>query len=351
MNFYSKVEDSFSKKLPFAIYSKPNSSGIIGVFQKNNTLFSVQGFSEKGFVFVSFDLEQKIILPRSESDIVTVLKEKYQEENPTTISHHYTNETREKHEKLVQNAVQKIASGECKKIVVSRKEEILLTEVSLVAIFKKLIQTYATAFVYCFYHPKVGLWLGATPEQLLKVEASKVQTVALAGTKKIAEENLPWGEKEQVEQQLVTDYIINNLEDFVDNLEVSNPYTHKAGSLLHIKTDISAEIVDKHQFKNILEALHPTPAVCGFPKDKAKQFIIENEGYEREFYTGFLGELNFSAENQNSENSDLFVNLRCMKIEDNKAQIFVGGGITLDSNPEKEFLETVNKSEIIKRVI
>lgn len=210
---------------------------------------------------------------------------------------------------------------------------------------------YPTAFNYCFYHPKVGLWLGATPEQLLKIEENQLKTVALAGTKTIAEQTENWGEKEQVEQQLVTDFIINNLNNFVDNLSVSKPYTHQAGSLLHIKTDISAKIKDRNQLKNILDILHPTPAVCGFPKEIAKKFIIENEGYNREFYAGFLGELNFSTENNITENSDLFVNLRCMKVENSVAQIFVGGGITADSNSEKEFLETVNKSETIKKVV
>jgi len=96
--------------------------------------------------------------------------------------------------------------------------------------------------------------------------------------------------------------------------------------------------------------LHPTPAVCGLPKKITKDFILNNEGYNREYYSGFLGEINkdfVSKEN----NTDLFVNLRCMQITDNKAFIYVGGGITKDSIPENEWKETVNKSMTIKKVL
>ena len=91
--------------------------------------------------------------------------------------------------------------------------------------------------------------------------------------------------------------------------------------------------------------MHPTPAVCGLPKQSAKDFILQNENYNRDFYTGFLGEINILNK------TDLFVNLRCIQIVDNIAYIYIGCGITKDSIPDKEFLETVNKSITMKRVI
>ncbi|MEM6517510.1 MAG: chorismate-binding protein, partial [Bacteroidota bacterium] len=112
--------------------------------------------------------------------------------------------------------------------------------------------------------------------------------------------------------------------------------------------------------------LHPTPAVCGFPKLDAKQFILENENYNRQYYTGFLGELNFknrrtrNTNRRNVENSaygsfrlesDLFVNLRCMQIIKNEAHIYVGGGVTRDSTPEKEWEETTNKAATMMDVL
>ena len=102
---------------------------------------------------------------------------------------------------------------------------------------------------------------------------------------------------------------------------------------------------------NLIDKLHPTPAVCGLPKETAKQFILKNEGYDREFYTGFLGELNIDFRTFKKDNSDLFVNLRCMEVEKNTATIYVGCGITKDSIPEMEYIETVNKSMTIRKVV
>ena len=91
--------------------------------------------------------------------------------------------------------------------------------------------------------------------------------------------------------------------------------------------------------------LHPTPAVCGLPKEEAKQFILDNELYNRDFYTGFLGELNLKGQ------TNLYVNLRCMQLKDNRISIYVGGGITADSNAENEWEETVIKAKVMKNAL
>jgi isochorismate synthase len=179
-----------------------------------------------------------------------------------------------------------------------------------------------------------------------------IKTVALAGTQVFnGTENVVWKTKEKAEQQFVTDFITNSLKDNTSEVNVSEPYTTKAGNILHIKTDISAKLKDKKDLKNVIQTLHPTPAVCGLPKATSKVLIIDNEGYNREYYSGFLGELNIDLATFRTEQSDLFVNLRCMKIVGDSAELFVGCGITSDSNPEKEFLETVNKSMTMKKVL
>ena len=107
----------------------------------------------------------------------------------------------------------------------------------------------------------------------------------------------------------------------------------------------------KNTLKKVIAALHPTPAVCGLPKQSAKNFIRENEGYNREYYSGFLGELNLDLVTFKTAQTDLFVNLRCVKILKDKAQLFIGCGITKDSNPEAEYIETINKSMTMKKII
>ena len=181
--------------------------------------------------------------------------------------------------------------------------------------------------------------------------------------------DVSWGAKEKEEQKIVTQAIIRSLENNIATIEVSDAYTAKAGDLLHLRTDIKGTIIDKLEKVNLrllISSLHPTPAVCGFPKERAKEFILENENYSREFYTGFLGELNFretKSRNSNKRNiennayalvkkvSNLYVNLRCMKLEDELATLYVGGGITKDSIPEDEWNETVNKTRTIKHVL
>ncbi|MFD1079733.1 chorismate-binding protein, partial [Longispora fulva] len=132
------------------------------------------------------------------------------------------------------------------------------------------------------------------------------------------------------------------------------------------RTDISGRLAAGENLSEIIKALHPTPAVCGLQKEKAQNFILSEENYDREFYTGFLGELNLqnstsrSVNKRNVENlayrtvkkkTALFVNLRCMKLRENAAYLYVGGGITKDSDPEAEWEETVNKSQTMKKVL
>ena len=170
------------------------------------------------------------------------------------------------------------------------------------------------------------------------------------------------GKKKEIEeQQIVTDYIVNKLNEAATDVIVSKPYNYRAGALWHIKTEISGIVNSGFGLQKIIRLLHPTPAVCGLPKDASKAFILENEQYDRTFYTGFLGELNCD-DTKETENSDLFVNLRCMQIEFSNAQndskqilakaiLYIGCGITKDSIPEKEWEESVSKSVTMKKIL
>jgi len=99
-----------------------------------------------------------------------------------------------------------------------------------------------------------------------------------------------------------------------------------------------------------VEALHPTPAVCGMPKQVARDFLIAQEGYSRKYYAGYVGELNYSNA-VHQQTSKLFVNLRCMEIEKESVNLYIGCGVTVDSDPSSEFIETVNKSTTMKKVL
>ncbi|MEW5675685.1 isochorismate synthase [Flavobacterium enshiense] len=351
-DLFLKVKTHQEQNLPFVLYCKPNSHEIIGLFQKNDHLYFVEDFKEKGFVFAPFDGDNFVLLPEKFLEVLTQTIAVSNTNDEKTVFYELDENAKEKFESLVENAVEKINAGYFKKVVLSREEKIDLEDFEVEKMFSRLVVNYPLAFKYCFCHPKVGMWMGATPEQLMKVKDFEIHTVALAGTKvNKGKEAVNWKQKEKDEQQLVTDFILENLKKHVSEEVVSSPYTATAGNLLHIKTDISAKLNDSSSLKDVLKILHPTPAVCGYPKLIAKDFILENEGYDREYYAGFLGEFNRNFATGRSDSSDLFVNLRCMKIKDKTAHLYIGCGITKDSDPEKEFLETVNKSLTMKKIL
>lgn len=351
-DLFTKVKIHHQQQLPFVLFCKPNSDKIVGLFQNNDHLYFLENFKELGFVFASFDGDSIPYIPQKYSDVIVekVNLPDFYFEAITKIS---SNENdKYQFEKLVTKGVEAIQKKKFQKVVLSRKEKVGLIDFNVETIFKKLIFNYALAFNYCFFHPKIGLWFGATPEQFLKINQKSLQTVALAGTQVAGNlDNLIWGKKEIEEQRLVTDFITSSLKGKVDQIDVSSPYSSKAGNLWHIKTDITATLKSEKDIEEIISILHPTSAVCGLPKQKAKAFILENEKYDREYYSGFLGELNIDLATFRTEQSDLFVNLRCMKIVDKSAELFVGCGITKDSIPVNEYKETVNKSMTIKKVL
>ncbi|PBJ14303.1 chorismate-binding protein [Flavobacterium sp. ACN6] len=349
--FFLKIKNHKEQNLPFVLYSKPNTTDLVGILQQNNNLYNVSDYSEKGFIFASFDEKQLILIPENESEFITAEKETTSFEAIEIDDLSFDPEAKFQYEYLVAQGIQAIKNEEFKKVVLSRSEEVPLSEFDFLETFQHLVQLYPATFCYCFFHPKIGLWMGATPEKLLKANGNVFETMALAGTQKDnLQTEIVWQQKEKDEQQYVTDFIVKRLREFAASVVVSEPYSLKAGSIWHIKTDISGVLNDNSTLEEVVDTLHPTPAVCGLPKKKAKAFIIEKENYDRTFYTGFLGELNMSFSGTNAS-SDLFVNLRSMQIQENKAILYMGCGVTKESIPEKEWEESVNKSMTMKRVL
>ncbi|TYC14846.1 isochorismate synthase [Bizionia gelidisalsuginis] len=362
----NSAEVYFNDALPFVIYREPNATNVKGLFQNNDTVYNTIDYSERGFVFAPFDtIEKSILIPFDNSEFYAVPVAYAEVSLNTTISDSTTKIDKEVHINRVKKAIGAMQSGALQKVVISRKERVDVKAADFISIYKRLLNNYKTAFVYCWYHPKVGMWLGATPETLLKTQGNRFTTMSLAGTQKYeGTEAVEWQAKEKEEQHIVTQFITSNLEAVSNNLKVSELQTVRAGGVLHLKTEISGSantrFLDLHA---VLNALHPTPAVCGVPKLLAKRFILDNENYNREFYAGFLGELNYQEKTnrnpklRNVENSaygtvktvsNVYVNLRCMQLKESEGFIYVGGGITARSNPELEWEETINKSKTIK---
>jgi isochorismate synthase len=161
--------------------------------------------------------------------------------------------------------------------------------------------------------------------------------------------SVAWTEKEIEEQAMVSRYIINCFKKIrLREYEEHGPRTASAGNLLHLKTEYEVDMKATNfpQLGSVmLKLLHPTSAVCGMPLNNALEFLNKNEGYDRQFYSGYLGPVNFRNE------SHIFVNLRCMQIHERQATLYAGAGVTIDSIPEKELEETEMKMDTLQKVL
>lgn len=342
MNLIQKTKEHLANNLPFVWYVTPNSLTIGALLQKTDELHLSK--DQDGFVIAPFlsASEEIYVLPNSDADyfetemtFVNVDKNEVSIVEDAKVQINF--------ESIISKAVTAIEEGSFDKVVLSRKIHLDKT-IDPLETFQRMASTYRNAFCYLFSHPKLGTWMGATPEQLIKFTDKQFETVSLAGTQRKADFRA-WNTKEIQEQQFVTDYILESLHKDVQSLKVTPPETVEAGSLVHLKTTISGEVFSTKNSLQLVKKLHPTPAVCGLPKEKALAFILSNEGYDREFYTGFVGLLNASR------GGNLFVNLRCMKVTSNKVYVYVGCGITKDSLPEAEFLETEHKSMTMRNIL
>jgi len=343
-----KISQHYKDELPFVIFSMPESENVTVLLQKSKLLYTGVDFTVNGFVFAPFEYKGAVFyIPEDESESLQckLLKEAV---DLTPVEVKKDIKERNKYIGLLNETIENIKKRRAQKIVVSRYSDFVLENFSMETLIKQLFSAYPDAFKYVWYHPETGIWCGATPETLVQIENDSFKTMALAGTQPFTHRQpIIWGPKELDEQQMVTDAITTSLQKVTAVLKVSNPHTHRAGSLLHLRTDITGILKNgKATLTTIAAVLHPTPAVCGSPQKYARDFIIENEGYDREFYTGFLGPIM-----DNGASASLMVNLRCMKIVGNTARLFVGGGITLGSQPDEEWLETQNKMQTMLQVL
>ena len=241
-------------------------------------------------------------------------------------------------------------AGSCDKIVLSRTMEVGLSKTySPGKMFGAACLAYPDAFVYLCYTPITGVWMGSTPELLLSGTKGLWQTAALAGTQKLAPgsdaADVKWDPKNLREQQIVTSYLEKQLRIKDLDTTISAPYTVKAGQLVHLKTDFQFALKDKSKVGDLLDFLHPTPAVCGYPKTEAYRLILAHEGYDRSYYSGFVGPLDMD------DKTHLFVNLRCARLDADGMVLYAGGGLMPDSELNSEWEETENKLQTLLSLI
>lgn len=326
----------FSDKLIHAIHS----DSAFVIFRKpgeNTVQLNIDDHSGKN-IFLLHSFDNQIEKSISDANPLQIHQEEFDFELNFKLNSasKFQAVTQDEYITLLEKTIQRIQNSEIHKIVISRIKEIENQVFNLLKSFKNLLSQHPDALVYLWHNPDKETWMGATPELLLSRLGNEVKTVSLAGTKK-PENN--WTPKEFEEQKIVTDFILDNFSE-IENLKISEPETVQAGKFQHLKTYISAMVPDEFDTRDLLKKLHPTPAVCGLPKADAFEFILNEEGYDRNFYSGYIG-----LKSENAE--EYFVNLRCAQCFEDKIWLYVGGGITADSIPENEWQETELKSGTI----
>lgn len=351
------------KRIAFASYRLPLSTEIVTLIQFSEQPAPIDNTTTlnevSGFVISPFDSTGKhktwLLKPdlkftgtRATQTIFDTLKQvtenKFAEQTPqrTTSEEEYTYN--------VKQAVEQIKDHKFRKVVVSKILTVPQPEgFSKANFFIKLCDRYKHAFVHISYFPETGCWCGASPEILIKADKYSYQTVSLAGTQ-IAEnkpiQDYSWSEKELDEQAIVTDFIEQTLVDAgVGEYTKSKLENYQAANLIHLKSGFSFPVNNNIRLSKLISILHPTPSVGGLPGDAARKFILTHEKHDRSYYSGYLGPLHID------ERTALFVNLRCMKIDDQNITLYSGAGITEGSIARNEWIETENKFRTLKQVI
>jgi isochorismate synthase len=301
------------------------------IVSKNGYFKKIQDVVFQGFIISDFNNKSRFIFAESEESFINT-QEQYP---PFCIS---------KEAYLVQAAqiVSLLQESSMEKLVYSRVKSASIS-ISGSELFHRLEAAYPKAFVYYFKDPMLGEWIGATPEVLIKGTNQSLESMSLAGTKK-AEDESPWGAKEIEEQDFVSLFLRETLvKQGVSDLRSDGPKTVIAGPLAHLRTDFQwKSSID--QAWNIVKDLHPTPAVSGTPRETALVWIQSEEKHERQFYAGIIGSMD-------EQSMNLYVNLRCAQIQGDQIYLYVGGGFTADSIPEKEWEETENKSHTLLNLL
>ena len=245
----------------------------------------------------------------------------------------------------IKKAKQAISKEEFKKVVLARQLNIKLDrKIKDTHILNRLRVQYPDCYSFLIRQDGDSSFIGCTPERLASFNSKFVLTEGLAGSisrgktaseDAVLEYNLLHSSKDLHEHGIVLDAIEENLGHYSDNVQHPEaPQIKKLSNVQHLYTPITAKIKNGVSRTEVLKTLHPTPAVGGFPKEKAVEFIKEHEDFNRGWYAAPIGWINAHG------NGEFIVAIRSGLIKNDEVRFFAGCGIVEDSDPEKEWEET-----------
>ena len=251
-----------------------------------------------------------------------------------------------------------LSDGTFNKLVLSRCSHVSGSTVSPFHLFLRACRDYPRMFVAMVSTPLSGTWLMASPELLIEGKDDVWHTMALAGTMRLENEqlafdnpsregvqNIRWSQKNIQEQRYVASYIMHQLSAHTREIEEQGPFTKRAADLVHLCSDFRFSFKGDSDVDEVVQSLHPTPAVCGLPKRTARDFILLHEPWRRRYYSGYCGPLALDS------STHLFVSLRCMEICQEGYDLYAGGGLLRDSIEQQEWDETEAKLQTMRRII
>ena len=361
------IDNLLEKNCPFALWVMPGSkSPEIIISDRENIIYPVR-FEKlnggEGFVFAPFTISTEApllllkpgIYKKGVDDILNLdLSTLPAFENDNAIKNNHYIISREEYLEDINKAIDTIKKTRLAKVIVSRLIPQKRENESIGKIFIQLYNQTPNAMTYLVHLPSdkkvtaAGMWMGATPEVLLKSTGRELETVSLAGTQsRRDDDDYSWHTKEIEEQAFVSRYLLDIFYKFnIYPYTTQGPETLESGHVAHLSTifRFAAKKLATN-LGNFIAELHPTPAVCGYPKSKAAMYIPQIEKHSRKYYTGYLGPWRLNGE------VSLFVNLRCMEILPEEYILYSGGGITSRSVPEDEWEETNKKATTLLSAI
>jgi len=245
-------------------------------------------------------------------------------------------------ERAVDRAVRDIRAGAYEKVVLARSADVP-TSATKDVVLGALAERYPTTFVFSF-ETEGATWLGASPERLVALEGGVVRVASLAGSRPrgaTPEEDDRLGRelfesaKERAEHAVVVEAVRDALEPACDSLEIPDgPELMRVANIQHLHTPVTGHVREGVDVLDLVERIHPTPAVGGWPRCESLAAIRELEGMDRGWYAAPIGWLDFAGD------GEFAVALRSALLRGGRAVLFAGAGIVEGSNPAEELAET-----------
>jgi len=278
------------------------------------------------------------------------------DESPPTVPMTRVESERSLWEAAVTDALAVISSGRVSKVVLARTMDVV-TEYRLdpVEMVQHLWEKNRGSHVFLF-EPADGCPLvGATPETVATMSRGVFHATAVAGTVARGETpeeqealaaRLLASEKDAVEHRIALDDMVARLGPLAHEVHAQpEPHVLTLARIQHLETEIRASVPEGSTVLKVLEALHPTPAVCGLPRDDALEFLSHAEPFERGWYSGPVGWFDVEG------NGVFAPALRCAVARDHQWRLFAGAGIVAGSDPGLEWEETSIKFEPVLRAL